>query len=132
MKRKDVVLIEVQKIDDKSRKMLAYLNINSKLSSATLAQAFNQHYRVELDEAMEMLSFLESKDLVKIKTQNDKNAIIIQVTHSGRTYEQDLIDLAIENKKKVRKDRLWNIITMIMSAILTMVINLIMKWGFGI
>lgn len=125
-------LIELQKMDKKSRDMLAYLNTNTKLSSATLAEVFNQHYNAELDEAMETLSFLESKLLVKVKTQNDESAIMIQVTHSGRTYEQEFVEQEKGHKKKIWSDRFWNIITLILSGILTITINLVMKWGFGI
>lgn len=127
-----MVLEETKRLDDKSRAMLAYLNINTKLSSATLAEAFNQHYTVELDDAMETLYFLANKSLVKIKTKNDESAIMIQVTHIGRTYEQELHIQDKEIKKKNWNDRFWNIITLIMSALLTIVVNLIMKWGFGI
>lgn len=123
---------ETKKLDDRSRTMLAYLNINTKLSSATLAEAFNQHYKVELDDAMETLHFLANKSLVKIKTKNNESAIMIQVTHIGRTYEQELYIHDKELKKKIWNDRFWNIITLIMSAIITIIVNLIMKWGFGI
>lgn len=85
-----MVLIELSKLDDKSRNMLLYLNNNSKLSSSIFAEAFNQHYKSDLNEAIETLSLLESKSLVKAKPQNDEIIIMIQVTHSGRTYEQDL------------------------------------------
>jgi len=125
-------LEETKKLDDRSRTMLAYLNINTKLSSATLAEAFNQHYKVELDDAMETLHFLANKSLVKIKTKNNESAIMIQVTHIGRTYEQELYIHDKELKKKIWNDRFWNIITLIMSAIITIIVNLIMKWGFGI
>jgi hypothetical protein len=127
-----VILEEAKWIDDKSRTMLAYLNINTKLSSATLAEAFNQHYKVELDDAMETLSYLANKSLVKIKTKNDESAIMIQVTHTGRTYEQELLKHDKESKKKIWNERFWNIITLILSAIVTIIVNLIMKWGFGI
>lgn len=128
MGRKGIVSIDIQKMDKKSRDMLAYLNTNTKLTSATLADAFNQHYKMDLDEALGTLSFLENKSLVKAKTHNDEAAIMIQVTHSGRTYEQELL----EQEKKLWSDRFWNILTLILSSILTIVINLIMKWGFGI
>lgn len=62
-----MVLIELSKLDDKSRNMLSYLNTNSKLSSSTFAEAFNQHYKSDLDEAIEALSLLESKSPVKAK-----------------------------------------------------------------
>lgn len=124
--------IDICKLDKKSRDMLEYLNTNSKISSATLADVFNQHYKLELDEAVETLSFLENKSLVKVKTHNDESVIMIQVTHSGRTYEQELLDHGKAQKKKLWSDRCWNIITLILSGILTVTINLIMKWGFGI
>lgn len=47
--------------------MLSYLNTNSKLSSSTFAEAINQHYKLDLDEAIEALSLLESKSPVKAK-----------------------------------------------------------------
>lgn len=112
--------------------MLAYLNLNTKLTSTTLADAFNQHYKSDLDEAMETLSFLAHKELVKLKTHNDESALMIQVTHAGRTYEQEFIDYEKSQKKKRWSDRFWNILTLILSGALTIVINLIMKWGFGI
>lgn len=130
--RKGMVSIDIQKMDKKSRDMLAYLNTNTKLTSATLADAFNQHYKMDLDEALGTLSFLENKSLVKAKTHNDEAAIMIQVTHSGRTYEQELLEQEKGQKKKLWSDRFWNILTLALSSILTIVINLIMKWGFGI
>ncbi len=126
------MLIDIQKVDKKSRDMLAYLNTNTKLTSATLADAFNQHYKMDLDEALGTLSFLENKSLVKVKTQNDEVAIMIQVTHSGRTYEQELIEQEKRQKKKLWSDRFWNILTLILSSILSIAINLIMKWRFDI
>lgn len=123
---------ETKRLDDKSRSMLAYLNINTKLSSATLAEAFNQHYKVELDDAMETLYFLANKSMVKIKTKNDELAIMIQVTHIGRTYEQELHIQDKEIKNKCRNDKFWTIITLILSSLLSIIVNLIMKWGFGI
>lgn len=62
-----MVLIELSKLDDKSRNMLSYLNTNYKLSSSKFAEAFNQHYKLDLDEAIEALSLLESKSPVKAK-----------------------------------------------------------------
>ena len=41
----------MEKIDKKSRELLSYLNTNSDLSSATLAEAFNQHYKDNLPES---------------------------------------------------------------------------------
>jgi hypothetical protein len=64
-----MVLIELSKLDGKSRNMLLYLNNNSKQSSSTFAEAFNQHYKSDLDEAIETLFLLESKSLVKAKPQ---------------------------------------------------------------
>lgn len=127
-----MVFIDIHKMDKKSRDMLAYLNTNTKLTSATLADAFNQHYKTELDEALETLSFLENKSLVKVKTYNDETAIMIQVTHLGRTYEQELLEQEKGQKKKLWSYRFWNILTLILSGILTIAINLIMKWGFDI
>lgn len=125
--RKGTVSIDIQKMDKKSRDMLAYLNTNTKLTSATLADAFNQHYKVDLDEALEILSFLENKSLVKTKTDNDEAAIMIQVTHSGRSYEQELFEQEKGQKKKLWSDRFWNILTLVLSSILTVAINFIMK-----
>lgn len=122
-----MVSIDIQKMDKKSRDMLAYLNTNTKLTSATLAAAFNQHYKADLDEALETLSFLENKSLIKTKTDNDEAAIMIQVTHSGRTYEQELLEQEKGQKKKLWSDRFWNILTLVLSSILTIAINLIMK-----
>lgn len=118
--------MELEKIDKKSRELLCYLNTNSDLSSATLADAFNQHYKNNLLESLEVLSFLAGKSLVRVKTDNDERALMIQITHLGRTYEQSLLDQERERKRKMWSDRRWNIITLLLSAIISVVINLIM------
>lgn len=51
---------------------------------------------------------------------------MIQVTHLGKMYEQLLIDQEKEHKKKLWSDRRWNIVTLILSSIITVIINLIM------
>lgn len=118
--------MEIEKLDKKSRDLLSYLNTNSDLSSAILATAFNQHYKNDLPNALSTLSFLEYKSLVQVKTYNNEEAIMIQVTHLGKMYEQLLIDQEKEHKKKLWSDRRWNIVTLILSSIITVIINLIM------
>lgn len=80
--------MEVEKLDKVSRDMLKYLNSNADLSATTLADAFNQHYKITLLESLETLSYLESKSLLRLKTENNERAQIIHITHLGRTYEQ--------------------------------------------
>lgn len=122
----------MRKIDKESREMLRYLNLHNKLSSVTLAEVFCQNYKIELDNALETLSFLENNELVRVKTNDDGSILMIQVTHLGRTYEEELQIEEKEIKNKKMADRMWNIITLLLSSILTILINLIMKWGFGI
>ena len=112
--------------------MLRYLNLHNKLSSVTLAEVFSQNYKLELDDAKETLSFLENNELVRVKTNDDGSILMIQITHLGRTYEEELQIEEREVKNKKRSDRMWNITTLLLSSILTILINLIMKWGFGI
>ncbi len=118
--------MEIEKIDDKSREVLKYLNTHSDLSSTVLATVFNQHYKNDLSNALSVLSFLEKKSMVELKTDNNETAIMIQVTHLGQMYEYLLIEQEKEIKKKLWSDRRWNIITLILSAIITIIINLIM------
>lgn len=118
--------MELEKIDKKSRELLSYLNTNSDLSSATLAEAFNQHYKNNLLESLEVLSFLAGKSLIRVKTDNNERALMIQITHLGRTYEQSLLEQERERKRKMWSDRRWNIITLLLSTIISIVINLIM------
>lgn len=122
----------MRKIDKESREMLRYLNLHNKLSSVTLAEVFSQNYKLELDDAKETLSFLENNELVRVKTNDDGSILMIQITHLGRTYEEELQIEEREVKNKKRSDRMWNITTLLLSSILTILINLIMKWGFGI
>lgn len=119
--------MNTEKIDQKSRAMLAYLNTNLNLTSATLAEAFNQHYKLDLQESMATLSFLANRSLVEFKSDNNKSAIIIQVTHLGRTYEQSLLEQAKECKKKLWSDRRWNIATLFLSALISFLTNFFMK-----
>lgn len=122
----------MEKIDKKSRDVLAYLNTNVDLSSATLAEVFNQHYKSTIEDALAILLFLESRELVKTKlTKIDKDdkfdtAIMIQVTHLGRTYEQNLKEAEKEYRRKIWSERRWNILTLILSAIITILINIFM------
>lgn len=122
----------MEKIDKKSRDVLAYLNTNVDLSSATLAEVFNQHYKSTIEDALAILLFLESRELVKTKlTKIDKDdkfdtAIMIQVTHLGRTYEQNLKEDEKEYRRKIWSERRWNILTLILSAIITILINIFM------
>ena len=122
----------MNRIDKKSREMLRYLNTNMKLSSVTLADVFRQQYKLELNDALETLSFLERNELVRTKLNDDGSVLMIQVTHLGRMYEEELKIQENEIKEKKKSDRIWNIITLLLSSILTVVINLVMKWGFGI
>lgn len=118
--------MEYDKLDKKSRDMLAYLNANADLSSATLAEVFNQHYITNMREAIETLSFLESKNLIRLKISNDETLVIIEITHLGRTYEQILDMQEKERKKKIWAERRWNILTLILSAIVSVIVSLIM------
>lgn len=122
----------MEKLDKKSRELLAYLNANVELSAATLAEVFNQHYKTTIEDALAMLSFLESRDFVKTKftkiDKNDKYAtpIMIQITHLGRTYEQNLQEAEKAYRRKIWSERRWNIITLLLSTIITILINIFM------
>lgn len=122
----------MKQIDDKAREVLRYLNMNTNLSNATLAEVFNQHYKEKAEETLEVLFYLEQNELVRVKNDMDGIPIMIQVTHLGKTYEQEMLKLEQKEKDKILSDRIWNIITLCLSAVLTIIINLVMKWGFGI
>lgn len=118
--------MEVEKLDKNARSMLSYFNNHSDLSFSVLAQAFNEHYSSNLLEALDVLSFLQKNDLVKTKMGNEK-AILIQVTHKGRIYEKVLAEHEKEKRRKLWSDRFWNVATLLLSALLTFIINIIMK-----
>lgn len=123
----------MEKMDKKSRDMLAYLNTNVDLSSTLLAEVFNQHYKATIEDALATLNFLKSKDFIKTKItqieENDKYdlPIMIQITHLGRTYEQRLKEAEKEYRRKIWSERRWNVFTVIFSTIITILINLFMK-----
>lgn len=118
----------IEKIDKNARDLLAYLNTNVDLSSATLAEIFNQHFKNDLESSLATLSFLENKGYIKTKTDAEtNNVIMIQVTHLGRTYEQTLKEQEKEYRRRVWSERAWNIITLILSAIISILINLFME-----
>ena len=64
-----------------------------------------------------------------MKTNNFETAVMIQVTHSGQIYEQSFSAQEKERKKKIWSERLWNIITLILSAIISVILNLFMNMG---
>ena len=120
----------MEKLDEKSRDLLAYLNMNIDLSHTTLAEVFNQHYKSNIEDALTTLLYLESRKFIKTKVdKNNKNAtvIMIQIMHLGRTYEQNLKDSEKEKKRKIWSERGWNIITLILSVLISVIVNLIME-----
>lgn len=119
--------MDIEKLDKESREMLAYLNTHSDLSAATLAEIFNQHYNLRLLDALETLSHLENKSMIKLKTNKDKSAVMIQITHLGRTYEREYAEQEKQKRKKALSDRIWNIVTLVLSAIITIILNLILE-----
>lgn len=124
----------IEKIDKKSREVLSYLNINSDLSASTLADAFNQHFVLDYKDSLRILKYLERQSLVSVKfsTASDftpETVVMIQLTHEGRTYEQNLSRERQETTRKLIADRGWNIITIIISSLLSVLINLIMQGG---
>ena len=116
--------MSVEKIDKSAREMLKYLNINRGLTSATLAEAFNQNYSGTLSTALATLSYLESKGFVRMKTDNNEHAVLIQLTHLGIAYEDILRDQEKDERKKKWSERRWNILTLLLSAIISIIINL--------
>ena len=90
----------IDKLDPASRNMLSYLNSHNELSSSTLAEVFNQHYKTNLEDALLTLTFLRGQGLVEVRTKDNSSAMMIQITHLGRTYEQKLHEENIDRKKK--------------------------------
>lgn len=116
----------LEKLDKCSRDLLAYLKSNEDLSSATLADAFNQHYKAEITDAFETLIFLESQGLVHLKKTEEDVVIMVQLTHLGKMYEQNLAEDDHQRRKKLWSDRIWNIATLILSAIISAIISFLM------
>lgn len=117
-------MVPLEKLDKCSRELLAYLKSNDDLSSATLAEAFNQHYKAKMSDAFETLIFLESQGFVHLKRTDDDMVIMVQLTHQGKMYEQNLAEEENQRRKKLRSDRIWNIVTLLLSAIVSAVISL--------
>jgi hypothetical protein len=74
----------MEKIDDKARNMLKYLNSHTELSSATVAEIFNQHYKNDLVSSLETLNYLSLKELVKFKMQIARASWTLQVEWKGK------------------------------------------------
>lgn len=112
-----------EKLDKRSRDLLAYLKSNDDLSSATLADAFNQHYKAEINDVFETLIFLEHQGFVHLKKTDEDVVIMIQLTHQGKMYEENLADEERQRRKKLWSDRIWNIATLLLSAIISAIIS---------
>lgn len=117
----------LEKLDKSSRELLAYLKANDDLSAATLADAFNQHYKARIGDAVETLIFLEGQGLVHLKKDDEDLVVMIQLTHLGKMYEQNLADEERQRRKKLWSDRIWNIVTLLLSALISAIISLVVR-----
>ena len=79
-----------------------------------------------MEDALLTLTFLRGQGLVEVRTKDNSSAMMIQITHLGRTYEQKLHEENIDRKKKIISDRIWNIVTLILSSIISILTTIFM------
>lgn len=113
-------------IDNVARDMLKWINTQGEKSHYSLAASFNEHYCASMETSIETLRYLMQKNLVRISTDTTNSIVnMIEITHEGRFYEQNLKNEKKNEKKKDNKSHLWELGILFLSSIISMVTSII-------
>lgn len=114
----------MDKLDSGSLEVLRYLVSNVEQNSTVLATMVMTRYSEKIKECIRIVRLLRNKGFVDCFIDDEKfDLTMLSVTHEGLIYENSCIEESKSEKIRSRKQKVWEITLIAISAIVSLIVS---------